>query len=48
MVSVNEITEPQIDIADDTSFMRNDPAFYRQTIFPTFSKIADMQRRKAI
>ena len=24
--------------------MRNDPAFYRQQYFPTFSKIADMHR----
>ena len=45
MVSVNEITEPKFDIVDDTSFyMRNDPAFYRQQYFPTFSKIADMHR----
>ena len=50
MVKVFEVTSKDnndlgFDLVDDTVVhMRNDPMFYRKEYFPTFSKIADLQR----
>ena len=45
-MKIFEVTEPNFDIVDDTSFyMRNDPEFYRKQYFPTMASIADMHSK---
>ena len=45
-MKIFEVTEPNFDIVDDTSFyMRNDPEFYRKEYFPAMASIADMHSK---
>ena len=46
-MKIFEVTEPNFDLIDDTSFyMRNDPEFYRKEYFPAMARIADMHSKR--